>query len=400
MAGTSGEVRRLRPAAERRSAISWPPRRDKLRDIASGEHEPLDGGKTSVSVDSVLSYFRSYFDPTRSAGLANHSTGLIARHLHELLSRWGPVDYYDESDRPEGLSRDLLVSHFWSFARVWAANRFRVGVAVYVLSDPVRARDELQIEAERRGVPMPDWDLPPPDFDHDATLEAADVVLLVGNHYTLQTFPARWQPKIRLVNYSVDPLLWRRPISGERRNEFVYAATTCGLRKGFLDVLDVWRTIPPTRARLHVVGRLEPPYDQLLAEANTGSIVAHGWIDSDRDEYLGLLRSCRFAYVPTWVEGQMGTLLEAVQAGCVPVTTRASGLDDRVLAHGVVIEPRDLTGQRAAIEEVLSWSHDAYQRRQAAVVSAAERHHNWDEFERQVTEAVGAALEAKGLAYG
>jgi glycosyltransferase involved in cell wall biosynthesis len=243
---------------------------------------------------------------------------------------------------------------------------------------------------------MPDWDLPPPEFDHDATLEAADVVLLVGNRFTLETFPAQWRHKIRLVNYSIDPVLWRRPIAVERRPAFVYAATTCGLRKGFLDVLDVWSTIAPNDATLHIVGRLEPPYDRLLAEANTGSIVAHGWIDSARDEYLALLRSCRFAYVPTWVEGQMGTLLEAAHAGCVPVTTRASGLDDRVLAHGVVVEARDVRGQRTAVDEVLSWSDAEYGRRQAAVVSAVERHHNWEVFARQVSDAVLPALEASG----
>src|SRR5215218_1015034 len=337
-------------------------------------------GAAGSSVASLLSYFRSYFDPTRPARLANHSTGLIARHLHQLLSGWGPVDYCDHSDRPRGLTGDLLVSHFWSFARVRADNRFRVGAAVYVLSDPVRARAELEQAAQRRGVPMPDWDLPPADFDHDATMEAADVVLLVGNRSTLETFPARWRHKIHLVNYSVDPRVWERSVASERRCEFVYAATTCGLRKGFLDVLDAWSTISPKEATLHVVGRLEPPYDRLLAEANTGSIVAHGWIDSDRDEYLSLLRSCRFAYVPTWVEGQMGTLLEAVHAGCVPVTTRASGLDDRILAHAVVVEPRDPVGQRAAIDDVLAWSPAEYRRRQTAVVAAAKRHHNWDVF--------------------
>jgi glycosyltransferase involved in cell wall biosynthesis len=355
-----------------------------------------DHAGSAASAGSLLSYFRSYFDPTRPAPLANHSTGLIARHLYELMSGWGAVDYCDDGDRPQGLTRDLLVSHFWAFARVRAANEFRVGIAVYVLSDPVRARLELERDAQRRGVPFPGWDLPPPDFDHAATLEAADVVLLVGNRFTLDTFPARWQHKIRLVNYSVDSALWRRPMAVERRRQFVYAATTCGLRKGFLDVLDVWSTIPPNETTLHVVGRLEPPYDRLLAEANTGSIVAHGWIDSDSDEYLALLRSCRFAYVPTWVEGQMGTLLEAVHAGCVPVTTRASGLDDRVLAHGVVVEPRDPSGQRKALEDVLAWSDTEYRRRQAAVVSAAERHHSWEVFARQVNEAVRPALEANG----
>jgi glycosyltransferase involved in cell wall biosynthesis len=240
---------------------------------------------------------------------------------------------------------------------------------------------------------MPDWDLPPAEFDHVATMDAADVVLLVGNRATVETFPTRWHDKIRLVNYGVDPALWARPVASERRREFVYAATTCGLRKGFLDVLDVWSGIGAEEATLHVVGRLEPPYDRLLEAANTGSIVAHGWVDSDSDDYLALLRSCRFAYIPTWVEGQMGTLLETVQAGCVPITTRASGLDDAVLAEAVVVEPRDPVGQRAAIDAVLGWSDAQYRERQAAIASAARQHHNWDVFDRQVSEALRGALD-------
>lgn len=145
---------------------------------------------------------------TSAAGQPFHSTGLIARHLHELLRGWGPVGYVDHDEHPQGLTGDLLVSHFWSFAQAHADNRFRVGAAVYVLSDPVRARSELEEAAQRRGVPMPDWDLPPPDFDHAATLEAADVVLLVGDSFTLETFPARWRHKISLVNCSVDPGVW------------------------------------------------------------------------------------------------------------------------------------------------------------------------------------------------
>ena len=267
-----------------------------------------------------------------------------------------------------------------------------MGAAVYVLSDPVRARDELQKDALRRDVPMPDWDLPPADFDHDATMEAADLVLLVAT--ATRSRPsgslAAQDPPRQLLSAPV----WERPVGGERRPEFVYAATTCGLRKGFLDVLDVWSTISPNDATLHVVGRLSR-LTRLLAEVNTG-IVAHGWIDSDRDEYLALLRSCCFAYVP-WVEGQMGTCSRPFT--CVPVTT-GRPVRRPVLAHGVVVEPRDPVGQRAAIDGVLSWPYAEYQRRQKAVVAAAKRHHNWNAFARQVSEALCSALEADGETLG
>jgi glycosyltransferase involved in cell wall biosynthesis len=61
-------------------------------------------------------------------------------------------------------------------------------------------------------------------------------------------------------------------------------------------------------------------------------VIVHGWIDSTTARYRRLLRSCQFGYIPTWVEGQMGTMLEAIFAGCIPITTAASGVDDELLA--------------------------------------------------------------------
>jgi hypothetical protein len=147
----------------------------------------------------------------------------------------------------------------------------------------------------------------------------ADSVILVGNHTTLGTFPDRWHPKIRLVNYAPPPTVWPRCSSPGHRGEFVYAASTRGLRKGFLDVIDTWRSIPAGAARLNIVGRLDEPYRTRLATSGAQAVLVHGWIPSRDGRYAELLRSCRYAYIPTWVEGQMGTLLETIAAGCIPL---------------------------------------------------------------------------------
>jgi len=205
-----------------------------------------DKGRGRRGTRSVLSYWRDYFDPDSRAPRANYSTGWIASRLHELLRERGPVAYRDSAQECVGMSADLFVGHFWSFAPMCAKNRFARRIAVYVLSDPDRARARLLDAAERHGVPFPDWDLPPADFDHTATMELADAVLLVGNSTTLATFDPRWHSKIRLVNYAVDQPVWSRPLAVERRPEFVYAATTCGLRKGRRRTTAGWRPrVPP-----------------------------------------------------------------------------------------------------------------------------------------------------------
>lgn len=342
-------------------------------------------------VTSVLSYWRDYFDPDGLAAGVNHSTGLIAANLHRLLSELGPVAYYDNAERPQGLAADLFVGHFWSFADMCRANRFRRRIAVYVLSDPAAARVMLAGAAARNGVPMCDWDLPPASFDHEETMALADLVLVCGNRHTLATFPTRWHSKLRVFNYALDPGIWAGTATdgsiGSGR-DFVYVATHCGLRKGFLDVIATWAEIPPDRARLHVIGHVEPPYDARLADANPGSVVVHGWVDSRSERYRALLATCRYAYIPTWVEGQMGTLLEAVFAGCLPITTPACGIDDEVLRHCLLVEPMRPEQHRAAIDTALAWTAETYTARRDALLAAARRRHNWACFDQQVGGAL------------
>jgi glycosyltransferase involved in cell wall biosynthesis len=339
--------------------------------------------------DSVLSYWRDYFSPDHRAQFADHSTGLIASRLYSLLGALGPVAYFDHAERPSRIRANLFVGHFWSFEAMCRANEFDKKVAVYVLSDPSVARKQLAEAATRYAVPMPAWDLPPEEFDHHATMELADLVLLCGNQWTLDTFPERWRDKIRLFNYSLDERQWPTPpLTRRSPNEFVYVASDCGLRKGFLDVINTWSTISPDVARLHVVGRLASPYDRLLAETNTGSVIVHGWIDSSSKEYRDLLRSCRFAYIPTWIEGQMGTMLEVLFAGCIPITTRASGVDDEVLDQCLIVDAGRPDEHRAMIHDVVEWRFHQWAGRSEELQRTARRRHSWTSFDREV----GAAL--------
>jgi glycosyltransferase involved in cell wall biosynthesis len=282
----------------------------------------------------------------------------------------------------------VFVGHFWAFADVSRANEFERQIAVYVLSDPVRAKAFLRDAAERHGVPFPDWDLPPQEFDHEATMELADAVILVGNRTTLDTFDARWHSKITLVNYAPGLSRWPRTSTLERRNEFVYAATTCGLRKGFLDVIDTWRSIPAHATQLHVVGQIDEPYRGLLAASDAKAVRICGWIPSTSRRYRQLLKSCRYAYIPTWVEGQMGTVLEAIAAGCVPITTRASGVDDGLLELCVVVEPGQPEQHRDEIAKVLAWDEEQVRERQVALREAMARLHTWSGFDERVKKVV------------
>jgi glycosyltransferase involved in cell wall biosynthesis len=84
----------------------------------------------------------------------------------------------------------------------------------------------------------------------------------------------------------------------------------------------------------------------------------------------------------------MGTLLEAIYSGCVPITTRASGIDDRVLEHCVVVQPLDVEQQLEAIHRVLAWTEEEYRQRSRGRIQAAQRYQSWQLFERGVNSAI------------
>ena len=335
---------------------------------------------------SVLSYFTPYFTPQGDAPLGNCSAGQIARHLYGAMCELGPVQYLDGAAQPRGVTADLFAGHFWAFARMARANRFAQKAVLYAIADPDYRAAALQPFIDATGLREPESDMPPPHFEHEETMERADVVLLVGNSFTRATFAPRWQPKIRLLNYSIDATLFR-PAANPRR-EFCYAATHCGLRKGFHDVIETWSAIDPRVTRLHAVGRIDPAWRARLDSRNNGSIVHHGYLDSRSTAYRDLLRSCRFAYMPTVVEGQMGTLLEAIFSGCVPITTRASGVDDEVLEHCVIVEPGDVDAHREAIANLLAWSDETWRTRRDALLAAAHRRQSWDVFRATLFDAI------------
>jgi predicted Fe-S protein YdhL (DUF1289 family) len=84
----------------------------------------------------------------------------------------------------------------------------------------------------------------------------------------------------------------------------------------------------------------------------------------------------------------MGTVLEAIAAGCVPITTRECGVDDRVLEHCVVVEPGQPEQHRNTIAEVLAWTEAEFRERQAVLSDCMMRRHTWSGFDERVKKVV------------
>ena len=319
---------------------------------------------------SVLSYFNDYFNPNDQAQFAYHSAGWIARHLYSVLSEYGPVNYIDGKDRPTNLKADLFIGHFWNFSEQCQYNDFGHKAAVYSIANPDWTRAYLRPRAEQYSVPFPDWDFPPQGFDNQKTFGSCDDILLIGNLSVANTFPNHVRGKIQRLNYAVDRQHFQIDGLDQKRHNFCYVATQCDLRKGFMDVLRSWSGLNHGDSALqdttlHIVGEMRPVWEclfkQYKLDLERSHVQHHGWVDSSSQAYLDILRACRFAYIPTYSEGQMGTLLEAIFCGCIPITTRMSGVDERVLQHCIIIEPGNIDQQVSVLTDAAQWSFEKCQ---------------------------------------
>lgn len=84
----------------------------------------------------------------------------------------------------------------------------------------------------------------------------------------------------------------------------------------------------------------------------------------------------------------MGTMLEALFAGCIPITTRASGVDEEVLDQCLVVDAGRPDQHRAMIHDVVEWRFHEWAGRSEGLQRTARRRHSWTSFDRDV----GAAL--------
>jgi len=195
---------------------------------------------------------------------------------------------------PEWMNATLC-RHFWSFESMCRANEFDKKVACTCC--PIRAAPGTTRRAAARFAVPCRRGLAPAEFDHEATMNSQTLFSCaepVHIGYLSAVGETRYASSITPWTRKSGHHLRRR--GGHRR------VCIRGLRlrpaKGLLGRHQCMEHDPTRRCPAPRCGRLDSPYDRLLAEANTGSVIVHGWIDSSSREYHEVLSSCRFAYIP------------------------------------------------------------------------------------------------------
>jgi len=107
----------------------------------------------------------------------------------------------------------------------------------------------------------------------------------------------------------------------------------------------------PLEHELHLVGD-GPwlPSLRKMAAGIRGTIVFHGWLDNRSRELASLYESSEIFVLPSEAENFPVSLMEAMSAGLAVVTTRGTGCEEVVCTTAVLVEPKNPSEIRAALE--------------------------------------------------
>jgi len=289
----------------------------------------------------LLSYLREPLTwPARDRRLAFHSNLWESREIARCLVEMGygvdAVAWDDRTWEPER-PYDAVIDISTNLQR-W--HRRLPGRCLRLLhrtgSDPYfqNAAELARAEAfsRRTGRPYAAKRLVADPEAERASLAVADAVSLLGNRFTLETYPAALRQKMTPVPVSASPLGRAAKTAGPLvppEREFLWFCGAGAVHKGLDLTLEAFAR--NRRLILNVVGEVGWESDFLAAYGRelreSENVRYHGFLRPSGRRFRTVLRRCVALVAPTCAEGTSPAVVTALQAGLYPILSRAAGVD-------------------------------------------------------------------------
>lgn len=270
----------------------------------------------------LLSASVKHFDPINKKVLIRHSVGVLVELFSQVLEEFGDVTYIGDADQLQGRDFDLIVSWPRNFDALTTYNTFRKSICFFNIAEAGFLKRALREEATRLGCKVSDCFAPLRYYHADLNF------LIGGDAVARQYIDAGVDPeKIVKVYYRHGYIPWKsRELN--KRPVFLHTATSLGLRKGFCHVLKDFEDAN-LDAELWCVGKIEKErfwIDLANKYKDHPKIKIIGWVDNSDPKFINLIHGADFIFFPSFGEGQPGSVIEAMEGGCLPITTEESGI--------------------------------------------------------------------------
>lgn len=210
----------------------------------------------------------------------------------------------------------------------------------------------LRLEAlrQRRGIVLAPFKL----IEENSAAENADLITVLGNDFTRNTFASAGKPvhRIPLSNAFTYPFPHDKDFSSARRR-FLWLGSEGFVHKGLDLVLEAFAGLPDHD--LVVCGPLnrEPAFQKAFSTLlyRMPNIRTDGWIDVASPRFLALAKGCIGMIYPSCSEGGGGCVITAMHAGLLPIVTREASVNitpDR----GVVLPDASIPSIQTAVKNL------------------------------------------------
>ncbi len=194
--------------------------------------------------------------------------------------------------------------------------------------------------------------------------------------------------KISLINSGVNSeiLIPRPELRPQEYIHVIYPASHLGIRKGLFRVLQAWEKVEKTGLpiKLVIIGGVDAFKKDLENWVqNHPSTSFLGWVESHTEKYRNLLQSSHIIINPSFEEGQVGCVLEAMSTGAVPIITDNCGVNIENGVEGYIVNPED-TDELA--RQIISLSNNKTLREKISqeAIAVIHRNHSWETFRQNI----------------
>lgn len=356
-------------------------------------------GRERLAKRALLAYIvHPFFISEEDERFHRHVNIWHAREMVRTLNGMGylvdVVDYRDADYTPQG-SYDLFIGHGGiNFMRL--ASRLPTTPKIYFSTGAYwrfhnkqeqRRFDDLR---QRRGVSLPpDRMIRHPEED---ALNAAQAIIGIGNEHTRQTYHD-WR-RVWMIpgTAKFDDTFDYCPVDlAAGREHFLFFASGGNVHKGLDLVLEAFSKL---EQHVWIMAPLDPAFrrayrGELFERPNIHTV---GTVQPRSRLYYRTLRRCAWCLLPSCSEGQAQSVVEAMNAGLVPLVSRAAGVD--VDDFGEWIEPVTVEEIRRVATRAAGIAPGELTRRSRRAQEAARSIYAPEAFSRNFREALERALAA------
>ncbi len=247
-------------------------------------------------------------------------------------------------------------------------------------------QQRLEALKARRGIRLDPFKL----IEENQAAETADVITVLGNEFTIDTFAYAGKPvhRIRLSNPFTYPFPERKNFS-EARRRFLWLSSEGFVHKGLDLVLDAFATLDDHE--LFVCGPLqnEPAFNKAYHDLlyRTPHIHAEGWIDVQSPRFRKLADSCAAIVYPSCSEGGGGSVITMMHAGLIPVVSREASVDIDA-ACGLLLEQSSVAALQSAVRTLSAMAPDQLESMARAAWQRARDNHTRTRFKEDYRDFV------------